>query len=443
MPFSSLRTSLALAALVCLGGSAFAQEVSDPKTNSPFSRFGVGDVQRPGFATQSAMGGVGLAYANPHIANELNPASLGALRFATYQVGVNVSRDRLSGGGVENDGIDGNLGYISLAFTTRNTLNDLLDARSRRTRYATQIGLTPYSTQGYSIQTVTDQPEVGRVVNSFLGTGGFYRLRSAHALEIDRRIRLGVSGSYIFGRTTSQNRVATADFASSSQITDTEAFRVRGLELAAGGQYDIVLDKVNETATKLLTLAATVSYTGDLTGAGTRTVSRSNLVFSTRDTLVDDGDAEQRLTMPLRYGIGVMYKHLNKLQLGADFEYATWDRFRNNLRPGERLESGYRVGVGAEWIPQIQAYNKFHRTVRYRLGAYLQQDPRPGVDADRGVSFGVGLPVIRPREELSYVNLSINAGNLVTTGDIDQRYLRLTAGFTLTDNTWFYKRRFK
>ena len=153
--------------------------------------------------------------------------------------------------------------------------------------------------------------------------------------------------------------------------------------------------------------------------------------------------------MPLRYGIGVAYKRINKLQLGADFEYATWDRYRNNLRPDEQLQSGYRVAVGGEWIPDIQAFNKYHKTMRYRFGAYLQQDPRAGVTpdggvtSDRGLSFGVGLPVIRPREELSYVNLSINVGNLVTPGDIDQRYLRFTAGFTLVDNTWFYKRRFQ
>ena len=442
MRFRSLRPLTAALALLTAAGAG-AQEVSDPKTNSPFSRFGLGDLARPGYATQSAMGGVGIAYANPHIANPTNPASLGALRFATYQVGVDVSRDRLSGGGAENEGLNGNLGYLSLAFTTRNTLNDLLDARRRKTRYATLLSVTPYATQGYNVELTSQQAEVGTVVNTFLGTGGFYRLRSAHALEIGERLRLGVSASYLFGRTNIQNRVGTTDLATSSVITDTEAFRVRGVELAAGVQRDLVLARVDERATRLLSLGATFRYTGDLTGSGTRTITRTN-AFSARDTLNPDATAlEQRYTMPMAYGFGVVYKHINKLQLGADFEVTNWDRFRNNLRPDERLTSGYRIAVGGEWVPDIQAYNKYHRQVRYRFGAYLQQDPREAVTADRGLSLGVGLPVVRPREELSYVNLSINAGNLVTPGDIDQRYLRLTAGFTLTDNSWFYKRRFK
>ena len=425
---------------------AVAQEISDPKTNSPFSRFGVGDLSAPGYATQSAMGGIGLAYSDIHIPNPLNPASLGALRFATYQVGVGVSRDVLTSGTQENIGIGGNLQYISLAFTTRNTLNDLFDARTRKYRYATLLSVSPYSNQGYNIELESEQPGVGTVVNSFLGTGGFYRLRSSHALEIDKRLRLGVSASYIFGRRNSQTVVATADIPGSSVITDTESFRVRGVELSAGGQYDIVLAQAEERPTKVLTLGATFSYTGDLTGGGVRTVTRLNTFTnagSTRDVIQADSNQSQRLTMPLSFGGGVYYRKVNQFSFGADVAYTTWDRYKDNLDPAERLESGFRLGVGGEWTPDYQSFNKYHRTIRYRAGAYYQSDPRPGVDADRGLTLGFGLPVVRPREELSYVNLSLNAGSLVTPGDIDQRYLRLTVGFALTDNTWFYKRRFK
>ena len=442
MPLRSLRSSLALAAALA-GLGAAAQEVSDPRVNSPFSRLGIGDLAREGYATQAAMGGVGLAYADRHIANPMNPASLGALRFATYQVGVDVSRERLSGGGVETDGIGGNLGYLSLAFTTRNTLNDLLDARRRRVRYATLLSVTPYASQGYNIALAAEQPEIGLVTNEFLGTGGFYRLRSAHAIELDARLRLGLSASYLFGRTNERSRVSTGDLATSTTITDDLSVRVRGFELGAGVQRDLVLAREDDRTTHALTLGGTFRYTSDLTGAGTRTISRVN-AFGARDTLdAGDGGTQQRLTMPLGFGLGVAYKQPGKLQLGADLEYATWDRFRNSRRPDERLTSGYRVAVGGEWVPNIQAYNKYHLQVRYRFGAYLRQDPRPGVTSDRGLTLGVGLPIVRPREELSYVNLSINAGNLVTPGDIDQRYLRLTVGFALTDNSWFYKRRFQ
>ncbi len=440
-PKYSLAFALALAAL-----GAGAQEISDPKVNSPFSRFGIGDVSFPGYATQSAMGGVGLAYSDLHVPNPLNPASLGALRFATYQVGVGVSRNTLTANGRENQGIGGNLEYLSLAFTTRNTLNDLFDARTRRYRYSTLVSVSPYSTQGYNIQLSSTQPEVGTVGSSFLGTGGFYRLRSSHALEIDRKLRLGIGLSYIFGRRNSQALLRTVDIAGSGQITDTESFRVRGVELEAGGQYDVVLAQADERPTKVLALGATFSYTGDLTGGGRRVITRQSAfpgLGQVSDTLALLDDQEQRLTMPLAFGGGFYYRKVNHYSFGADVGYKTWDRYDDNLNPDETLESGINVAVGAEYIPNYQSFNKYHNTIRYRVGAYYKSDPRPGVDADQGLTLGLGLPVIRPREELSYVNLSLNAGSLVTPGDIDQRYLRLTVGFALTDNTWFYKRRFK
>ena len=420
---------------------AGAQQISDPQTNSPYSRFGLGDLAVPGYATQSAMGGVGQGYSSAHIPNPLNPASLGALRFATYQVGVNVSRDVLTAGNVENEGINGNLGYLSLAFTTRNTLNDLFDARTRRYRYATLLSVTPYSTQGYNIRTTGEQEGIGTVVNSFLGTGGYYRLRSSHALEIDKKLRLGITVSYLFGRTNTQTRVATPDIFNSSVLTDIESSRARGVEIGGGVQYDIVLENVDERPSRVLTLGGSMSYTGDLTGSGSRTVRRAN--FGGDDLISEAPDEQQRITMPLNYSAGLFYNHVNRFSAGADLSYATWGRFNNSLRPSDQLESGLRVSVGGEWIPDFQTTNKLHRIIRYRFGGYYQQDPRPGITADRALSFGLGIPIIRPREELSFVNLSINAGSFVTTGDIDQRYLRLTVGFALTDNSWFYKRRFK
>ncbi len=439
---SVFKSLLFAASLLTALGAVRAQEVGVPKYNSPFSRFGVGDLSPTGYATQLGMGGLGQAYADAHIANPVNPASLAALRFATYQVGVNASRDQLSAGSQSNEGINGNLAYLSLAFTTRNTLNDLLDARSRKTRYATLLSVTPFSTQGYNIELLDDREDVGTVVNGFRGTGGFYQLRSGHALEIGKRLRVGAHLSYIFGRTNAQTSVGAAELPGASQVFDTESLRARGVQLTLGSQYDFVLKSRDLQPTHVLSLGGTVTLSGDLQGSGKRVITREN-AFRARDTLLFLENNTQRIGLPNSIAGGVYYRVINKFSVGADLTYSDWSSFRNSQRPNERLTSGIKLAVGGEWTPDYQAYSKFHRIVRYRFGAYFEQDPRPGVDADRGVTLGFGLPVIRPREELSYVNLSLNAGSLATPGTIDQRYLRLTVGFALTDNTWFYKRRFK
>jgi hypothetical protein len=60
-----------------------------------------------------------------------------------------------------------------------------------------------------------------------------------------------------------------------------------------------------------------------------------------------------------------------------------------------------------------------------------------------GVTLGIGLPVILPRQQTSFVNLALEIGKIGADSPIEETYVRFTAGFTLNDNTWFYKRRFE
>ena len=50
---------------------SLAQAVGDPQSNSPFSRFGLGDLTPLGYATQTAMGGIGQGYSDAYIPNPL------------------------------------------------------------------------------------------------------------------------------------------------------------------------------------------------------------------------------------------------------------------------------------------------------------------------------------------------------------------------------------
>lgn len=84
--------------------------------------------------------------------------------------------------------------------------------------------------------------------------------------------------------------------------------------------------------------------------------------------------------------------------------------------------------------------------MRYRIGSYYRQDPRivNGSNVnDIGVTLGLGLPVLLPRQQTSFVNIAVEAGILGDGTPVREQYARLTVGFTMNDNTWFYKRRFE
>lgn len=422
--------------------SMTAQEVPSPNFNSPYSRFGVGDLTPFAYSAQLGMGGIGQAYNHTHIASPSNPAALGALRYTSYQVGVGFNRSVLQQGDLENVNSSGSLQNLSLAFPLQNSLNEVLDGKQSKFRQGFMLALAPYSDVGYNIQLDSEVEGLGTVRNSYLGSGGYYRLQLGTGGEYDRRARFGVNLSYIFGRTNNQSQLLLLDQRGASVLTDTDAFRGRGLEAQFGAQYDFVL-KSNEDGVRqrVLTVGASTVFGANVKGDASRSIIRTNL-FSFVDTVSSAESQLQNVELPTRLSFGAYYNIVNKFSVGFDVERVGWSDFRNSLRPAETLEDVINLRVGLEWTPNAKAFGKYWNQVQYRAGGYVNQDPRPGVDSETGVTFGLGLPIILPREEVSYVNLSLNAGSYNTTSDITQRYVRLIVGFTLTDNTWFYKRRF-
>jgi hypothetical protein len=82
------------------------------------------------------------------------------------------------------------------------------------------------------------------------------------------------------------------------------------------------------------------------------------------------------------------------------------------------------------------------KRVRYRIGGYYRDDPRLTDLKDIGVSLGLGLPVILPRQQTSFVNIGFEYGKFGISDSIEETYFRTTIGFTLNDNSWFFKRKF-
>jgi hypothetical protein len=84
--------------------------------------------------------------------------------------------------------------------------------------------------------------------------------------------------------------------------------------------------------------------------------------------------------------------------------------------------------------------------VRYRAGAFLREDPRyiEGKSFENiGITLGLGFPITLPRQQTSFVNVAFELSRNGAGTSIEEQYAKVTLGFTLNDNTWFFKRRFE
>jgi hypothetical protein len=79
------------------------------------------------------------------------------------------------------------------------------------------------------------------------------------------------------------------------------------------------------------------------------------------------------------------------------------------------------------------------------VGGFVGKDPR-SIDNEQigeyGVTFGVGFPITLPRQQVSFINLSVELGKRGANTSLQETYGEFTVGFTLNDNSWFFKRKF-
>ena len=139
-------------------------------TNSPYSRFGLGDQQSLAFTRNIGMGGISLGMRDPGSIDFINPASLSArdsLSFL-FEFGMVGKQSELSVKGESAVSKDINFKNLSIAFPITK-------------RLGAAAGIVPFSSLSYKIKDRTregDQeydPNIGGVNYQYEGSGGVHK----------------------------------------------------------------------------------------------------------------------------------------------------------------------------------------------------------------------------------------------------------------------------
>lgn len=426
---------------------------AQPKQNSPYSRFGIGDPITQSFIHQTAMAGQSAAFHDPYHLNLQNPASFAFLRSTALETGLYAKYSHMSTGTATKDNWSGNLAYLALGFTLKSPINEVLDRNKTPWKYGMGFALTPYSIVGYNIESTETLPQIGEVDTKFQGTGGTYRMQWSNAVR-HNNTAFGATLGWMFGKTIYDNTTVFNDtLFSTFQDNIRQDIGISGFVWNVGLQQDIPLAYApnnKDVMTRWITLGLTAESNHKL-----RTVSDAYFIrsqgrlasgqYSNADTLTQETDLRRDLTLPAAITFGIQYVSLEKFRFGAQVGFESWSNYKNEARP-ETLRNTISISGGAEFIPDFSSYNRYAKRVRYRVGAYYRQDPRvvngEGLN-DVGLSFGFGFPIVLPRQQTSFVNTAFELGKLGGNSPIEETYFRISLGFTLNDNTWFYKRRFE
>jgi len=369
--------------------------MAQPKNNSPFSRFGLGDVLNQNFANLRATPGLTNAYNNAYHLNLQNPASLGFMQMAAFDFGLygrnsTWESNSPTNGPQTNENWSGNLSHLALGFTLNNPINDLLDREVRNFSWGMSLALVPYSLVGFTVQTEGEVPNIGNVISEFRGEGGTNQFLWSNGFRY-KQTAVGFSLGYLFGKIENTRGVIFEDLVAGFQDRFVDDFSINGFTWRFGAQHNFIFNQGDAKKVKVLTLGVTASSNSSLNTSSSQFFTRFNPSYVTalsNDTIVNTSEISGSATLPGHVGVGVVYAGGAKFKIGVNYDQTFWSNYRNDAKP-ETFDDAYRIG------------------------AFIGTDPR-SIDGEqleeRGITFGFGLPVTLPRRQVSFINLSAEFG---------------------------------
>lgn len=421
-----------------------------PKDLSPFSRLGLGDYYFQNTVTTLGMGGFGAAFSSPYHINLQNPASLGALRTASFEAGLFLEQNELSANGQSSKSLNGNLGYLSLGFALKNSLNQVLDRKVSKFKWGMNIALLPYTTVSYDVRTIIDDPVADSIRTEYAGSGGTNKIVWSNGIQYGN-FSGGLTLGYLFGNIGNNREVTFLQLSNSFKDVFSDDINVKGFIYDIGVMYKIDLgkdpDNPKQPAKQTLTLGLSGHSATKFKTSTTRLRSRLNSIYSNvADTIQSQINVKQSGKLPTELTFGFTFRHKNKWLVGLDYSFADWGKYENPAANFEqenpiRLHKSNRIAGGFQITPDAASYNKYLKRVSYRFGGYYFDDPRLKDLKTYAFTVGAGFPIVLSRNRTSFFNLAFEVGQN-TSDTIDENFYKVSVGFTLNDNSWFFKRKF-
>ena len=413
--------------LLVLSVFLFAQFASSQNnTNSPYTRFGYGDISENTSGEQRAMGGVSLGSRSHFSINNVNPASYSVVDSMTFMfdIGSSALISRFSDGSKTKATTNANLEYINMQFPLTKWMGF-------------SAGLLPYSFSGYSYYTtgktsiISNDTITTSNLKSYNGTGGFSEVYTGVSASFLNHVSVGLNAYYMFG---SLDNYRSLSFSNSTEYTGTtqiNSIKANNFRFRLGAQFyntfaqkhDVTLGLIFEPKVKLNGEYSQIT-TGVLTDTTFNSTTNSNF------------------ELPTMYGIGLNYNYDKKISIGLDYTMYEWKnaKYYGLTDTQSTLTNRSKLALGMEYIPNIRG-RKFSDRMRYRAGfnmsdCYYKVD---GISPNKnyGVSLGFGMPL---HNSNTVVNATFEYGKIGGVSKLNEDYLKFTFNAVFNEN-WFFKRK--
>ncbi|MDO8996446.1 MAG: hypothetical protein Q7U77_07445 [Sediminibacterium sp.] len=433
---------------------------SSAQVNSPFSRYGLGNLVGSQHAISRSMGGLSAAYADGanynvgQAVNFNNPATYGSNYMVTYDLGLSIDSRKLKSN--NPNGSFSSIYVIPSYLAVSVPLNKLKGL-------GLAFGLRPITRLNYGVESRarlagdsigTIYEGTGGTNQAFIGVGKKWK-----------KLSIGANTGYTFGRQEiSTSKTFYNDTLLYFQSRSASQINFGSMFLQAGIQYEFTLSKKENAADKssknlLMRIGATASFQQNMNAV--KRLSNQTYVLNAAGGLIEvDSIAKQdnikgTIVMPATYDAGFMIMRTltnsrGNFQLwsaGLEFTTTQWTKYRYYGQP-DALNNSWALKMGAQISPNPDGGTSYLSNVNYRLGFQFGKDY---INADgnglkhSSFTLGAGFPIRKWRNyetQFTVVQAAMQFGKRGSAvNNITENYTQITLGFSLSD-MWFIKRRY-
>lgn len=453
-----------LVLLLAAFNPAFSQD------NSPYSRYGIGDLVPHSHIISRSMGGISAGYSDILSINFNNPAS-----YSSFQTGVEArSKKLVSGRAILDLGLDFESRSLRepsnpKKFTASNALFSYIQIGvPLKKNWGMAFGLRPISRISYKMyhyerlkDPLTGLP-IDSAITRYEGDGGAYLaslgtgfsiFRKERPNNMEEKLSFGINAGYFFGKKDYSTRRSFINDSVNYYQANYETKTTYGdIYLNAGMQYKVPLNKDVS-----LTIGAYGNWGQKLNAQ--QDILRETFVFDDNlgevrlDSVSDQQNIKGKITIPSAYTIGFIAQKLiiqekNRKEpgwiVGLDFSMQNWNSYRLYGQK-DSVRNTWEVRVGGQFNP-VPKRNYFSN-ITYRAGLFIGPDYiKVGKNLPRfGGSFGMGLPIALNRQapnQYTLINVAFEYGKRGNSNNLlKENMFRFSLGFSLSD-IWFGKRKY-
>lgn len=390
-------------------------------TNSPYSVFGIGELDFTGGGRNIGMGSTGVALRSNLFLNSVNPASLTAIEPKSFgfDMGFDMKFSNLENTNKSVNVLNGNISWFQFALPITSRLSASISMNPK-----SSVGYTIYSTKPFE-GTNTTYPVL------YTGTGGLSETAISLGFKCFKNLSVGATTSFLWGDMNKQSEEFTP-VGSVTSILENRDIHYTGLSVKTGFQYyKNLTDKID------FTLGGTADFSGNLNSTYDLTISE--VTSSATTAILTETNAHDDMSLPVQYGLGMALGFNHKTTLTFDYKRSDWTNANVNLS-SKKLNINNSFHLGAEISPKYDTGRK-GEAMKYRFGALYQTGYINvyGIAIDSyAVTLGMSVPIRRDRTSL---NFSLEAGRQGTLQNslVRESYVKLNCSFNLWEK-WFVKR---